>query len=220
MLPVDPASPRRGNVGMPLTSPDTPIRSRVAAFADELAKLVKVATLQAVLAALEKGATSTAAPRPMLAWAQPRDAAVRAPNAAAAEDIESGCVTSIDDYERAAVQRAVAESRGNVNAAAKALGITNTATYRRMTRLGVTRRPKGGPGALDDGLRYLMTDEMVSVIARGIRSTRSSAKLVHLGAVLMPSSVRASWSTRPPTRYNHGTPACGSPRRQAITARG
>lgn len=109
---------------MPLTSLDTQIRSRVAAFADELAKLVKVATLEAVVAALEGHTPSRRSPT------------VARPTR---EAIETAGLPSLVDYERAAVQRALAEVGGDAVAAGGLLGMSRSAVYRVVQRYGFVR---------------------------------------------------------------------------------
>jgi DNA-binding NtrC family response regulator len=59
---------------------------------------------------------------------------------------------SLDELEREAIRQALARHDGNVSVAAKALGLSRSALYRRLQRHGLTSGREGGPIA-DDAVR-------------------------------------------------------------------
>lgn len=121
---------------------DARLSSRIESFADEIATLVRRAALIAVEDAL--GAVSSPrdgrrrkakrervvelAPEPPPMTIVP--AARRTPRQARATQAK----LSLDEYERMALMRALAESGGHPIAAAKALGLTKSSIYRRMKK--------------------------------------------------------------------------------------
>jgi transcriptional regulator of acetoin/glycerol metabolism len=126
---------------MKRTPLDTQIRSRIESFAAELATLVRLATLQAVVEALEGG---TGKAKPAVPARMPKSGTksravvvTGGSRAPAVRAIGTASVPSLDDYERAAIQRALVEADGDVIRAGKLLGKSKSTTYRRVSALGV-----------------------------------------------------------------------------------
>jgi DNA-binding NtrC family response regulator len=122
---------------------DTEIRSRIDSFVAELADLVRRATLQAVVEAVEAGTGET---KPAVPARMPKRGA-RAGTMVAGESSTPAVrarkttkVPSLEDYESAAIQRALVEANGNVVSAGKLLGKAKSQIYRRARFLGVSNR--------------------------------------------------------------------------------
>jgi transcriptional regulator of acetoin/glycerol metabolism len=147
---------------------DAEIRTRMAAFAGELAGLVKLATLEAVYDALQGEVTSDqdAATSGPVAVPVHRNrvaphnghVAGTEPGADAAPTIDSSPPLSLAAYERSAILRALAETGGNVLAAARLMGESRSALYRHIRALGI---PRGVP----EPSSYLVLDGPPSLAA-------------------------------------------------------
>jgi ActR/RegA family two-component response regulator len=127
---------------------DARIEARVHAFTVDLVALIKRATLDAVRGAVaDLGGSSMRelvpepAPYVMTPARPPRS---RAPATAGPEPV------SFLAYERMAVQRALAESNGNLATAAKLLGVGKSTMYRRTRAVGITAQDEPIAVAPDD----------------------------------------------------------------------
>lgn len=142
--PVDDQRPTRPNVSMKRASIDAEIRARVHVFVAGLTTLVKLATLQEAVDALEGGAVHTQPTGPVRMRTRGANARVVIDTggviALAARAVGTASVPSVEDYERAAIQRALVEADGNMANAGKLLGRSRAMIYRRAQVLGVSNR--------------------------------------------------------------------------------
>jgi transcriptional regulator of acetoin/glycerol metabolism len=137
---------------------DDEIRSRIEAFAVDLAALVKRAAIEEIHAALA-GVAGPAARRGAGRRRSPRGTA-RAGESDGPVVGHDGVPLSLEHYERMAIQRALAESGGDIRGAGERLGMSKSTIYRRMMILGIPRRA-GADGA--DPPEFVQTDEPVSL---------------------------------------------------------
>jgi two-component system response regulator HydG len=72
-----------------------------------------------------------------------------APDAAAERSRDAGLPLSLEAYERSALERALAETQGDVSRAARRLGIGRSTLYRKLARYGI--RPERGQRSLAGG---------------------------------------------------------------------
>jgi DNA-binding NtrC family response regulator len=141
---VDDWLPNRPNVGVKRDPLDAEIRPRIDAFVAELATLVRLAAVQAVVEALEGG---TGKAKPAAPARSPRAGtkaravvATGGSSAPAGRATRPAGVPSLDDYERAAIQRALVDADGSMVGAGKLLGRCKTQIYRRARFLDVSNR--------------------------------------------------------------------------------
>ncbi len=139
------------------------IRNRSEAFANELSVLVKRVAIAAMKEALEDVTITPARRRrarsdrelPRATRPYVMTPARRAEHPTLPSSAGSALPLSFDAYERAAYQRAISETGGDLQAAAKLLGIGKTTIYRRVAALGVRVDGSGKPP--------FVTDEPVSL---------------------------------------------------------
>jgi ActR/RegA family two-component response regulator len=130
---------------------DARIEARVQAFTVDLVALIKRATLEAIQGAVDDLGSGTPdrarelVPEPppyvVTPARRPRSRSPTVPNAAP---------VSFLAYERMAIQRALAESNGNLVAAAKLLGVGKSTMYRRTRAVGITAQDEPIAAAPDD----------------------------------------------------------------------
>jgi transcriptional regulator of acetoin/glycerol metabolism len=141
---------------MQRTPIDTRLRPLLESFASDLTDLITRAALDAVRRGLDEPATPKRADRQLtLKLAEVELTPALRKRA-------SSTPLSLDAYERMAIQRALAEGEGNALAAAKLLGISKSAIYRRMDALGISAAERG-LATTDDPL--VMAGEPLSVQA-------------------------------------------------------
>ncbi len=136
---------------------DTEIRARVDAFVDELQDLIRRAALAAVKEVLGVAGRAQSARRK-----EPTPVRVIQPEPppyeltpAAPPGRDAALPLRLTAYERAAYQRAIVESGGDLRAAAKLLGVSRSTVYRRTAVLGLPHDGGGAP--------VLVTDDPVSI---------------------------------------------------------
>jgi transcriptional regulator of acetoin/glycerol metabolism len=170
---------------------DAEIRAHIAAFADELADLIKVATLEAVCEALEAELTIHADVenfgRVRASPERPNTTARHNGHAAGAAPTEPQL--SLEHYERMAILGALAEGGGNVLAAARLMGESKSALYRHIRALGIPRGvPEPGSYLVIDGPSTLEAYERAALeraMAEAGRDIQAAAKLLGIGKSTM-----------------------------------
>jgi DNA-binding NtrC family response regulator len=131
---------------------DARIEARVHAFTVDLVALIKRATLEAIQSAVEDlGGTGMPDKRREVAPEPPPYVMTPARPARLREQAVTGAEpVSFLAYERMAIQRALAESNGNLVAAAKLLNAGKSRMYRRMRAVGLTAQHEPFAVAPDD----------------------------------------------------------------------
>jgi len=157
---------------------DTVIQAQIRSFTTDLVALIKRATLESIesavggLEASRSRAVRPRAPRELVPEPPPYELTparppvlpeklgrTRARGAAAAGPV------SLARYERMAIERAIAESGGDLDAAAGLLKMGRSSIYRRMKLLGVVPPAQGGVVAVASDDPVLARGERVSVEA-------------------------------------------------------
>jgi len=179
----------RVNLAMRRNPFEAEIHARIAAFAAELAELIKHATLRSMDEVLREPPptpTARSSRKPRLAQYEIQPAVAAG---ARKHDVSSAGTrepVSLPLYERMAYQRALAECGGDLLAAAKKLRVGKSTIYRRVHALGIGL---DGLGASD---AYVVTAEPVSLdayermaIERALRERDgdrlAAAKLLRIG---------------------------------------
>jgi DNA-binding NtrC family response regulator len=187
---------------------DAEIRSRCAAFADELAGMVVRCAVDAACQALDGVGAPGRASRPIATVAngharraprsngqggdEVRRAVATAPASAPvapASEHPAAIPLSLAAYERSAILRALAKSGGNVLAAAQLMGESRSALYRHIRALGIPRGvPEpgsylviAGPPTLETYERAALERAMVEAGGSRLRA----AKLLGIGKSTM-----------------------------------
>jgi DNA-binding NtrC family response regulator len=137
---------------------DSVIRSRIQAFAVELAELVKRAAVEEIRDKLG-GDLLPRARRKLDGDGRGRLSA-RAPRKREPSGREAGVPLNLEHYERMAIRRALAENDGDIREAGSKLGMSKSTIYRRMMILGIPRKLEPSE---EGASSYLVTPEPVSL---------------------------------------------------------
>jgi hypothetical protein len=177
------------HVAMPAGGTQETIRSRIESFATELTDLVARSVLSEVQVVL--GASP----------ARPARGAVRGRKQGAGPGRPSTAPISLESYERMAIEHALAECSGATLAAARLLGVSKSAFYRNLHRLGIDSSSSAGlpqGGVRLDGPPSLAAYERVALeraLAAAGGDKRGAAKLLRVGKSTMYRK-RPSYASR------------------------
>jgi DNA-binding NtrC family response regulator len=177
---------------MPKGRVDAEIRSLIEPCASELAELLRRAVLCSVAQALDPGS----ARRRSRVDTSTRDELTPAPRRRLPGPVRSTVPLSLENYERLALQRALAECEGDMLAAAKLLRIGKSTMYRRVHDLGLAASRQGratatstaDPLAASGAPGSLKAYERLAVeraLAEAGGSTLAAAKLLRVGKSTM-----------------------------------
>ncbi len=145
---VIPAATSTSTASLLTNSLHAEIQACVDAFSVDLVELIQRTTLEAVQRGLGeiaqlKGSQDATDNEPRFRPI-PLRAPTRSPNPAATSKSNVAAPLSFKHYERMAIERALAECGGNAIEAGKRLGLTKSATYRRIGALGIQKPSEGG----------------------------------------------------------------------------
>jgi transcriptional regulator of acetoin/glycerol metabolism len=138
---------------------DTQIQTQIHSFTTDLVALIKRATLESIANAVDElgthraRASQLAPPRELVPEPPPYEMTPARPPASPAKLARSRArraaeAVSFARYERMAIERAIAECRGDVLAAAALLKMGKSSIYRRMKALGIASPTRGGTVAV------------------------------------------------------------------------